>query len=188
MADYAPNYTPRYRVRYTANSRSHSLLFRLFRGQDATAVPALAGKVATWLGTMTTIRYTDWTVLGAEFAAQDSDVFLPAAAPSPAAGTVTIAGLPKYAGIVHISFPARSDIGGRGVLYLYGVSFGAAGILTEYEDFRLTGVESTEIGSAVSALNAAPELACNDGAAANWYNYVNVKYNDHWLKRLRKGA
>lgn len=188
MADFAPNYTPRYKITYSSLGATHTMQFRLPRSFNLADLGAIQGKIAAFLGALNDVRYDDWTVLGASFAAVDSDIFLPAGAPAVAAGTVVSTGVAAYNKALHLSFPARSAAGLRGILYLYGVSFAGLGLSPEIDDFRVTSVEDASVGSAVNALNASPEFYGNDNEVLSWYEYANWKYNDHWLRVVRKGG
>jgi hypothetical protein len=186
MADYAPNFTPRYRVRYISQSKSHNMTFRVARG--TTDPTGIAGKVESFLAAIQGHLYTDWTVISATFALEDSDIFLPAPAPASPTGAASLVGVRVSASAVHISFPGRSTSGGRAIVYVYGSNYAPNTVDAEDDDFRRTGAEEAAIAGGVTALNElSPALVANDNGSATFYDYVNTKFNDHWVRKLRQG-
>lgn len=186
MADFAPNYTARYRVRYSVVGKSHSLTWRV--ASSVTDPAGVADKMELFLADMAPALFSDFTVIGADFALADSDIFLPAPAPASPPGDAT---LPAGAGGIAanaISFVGRSSLGGKARFFLYGIAYEVAGYTSRSVDYRFTSVENAEISDAVVRLNeTAPALVANDDATAVWYEYVNWKANDKWVRKLRRG-
>lgn len=186
MPDFAPNFTPRYRVRYRSIGRTHRMQFRLERG--VTDPSTMAAKVGDFLSALEANLFTDWTVLSADFALEDTDIFLPAVAPTNPAGAVSISGIQAQAGVCSISFPGRTINGLRAIVYVYGTNFFPAITETITTDFRVLALEDVQISDAVSALNElSPVIVGNDATAAVFYPYANVKLNDHWVRKARAG-
>lgn len=187
MADYAPNYTPRYRVKYSSHGKTHRFQFRFGRSTAFSA--AIPAKVTAWLNALHTAMWTDFTVLGADWAEVDSDVFLPVEAPAPDAGTVAVGSSTSAAAASHISFVGRTVNGLRAVVFLYGTAIFPDTSTTGLSDFRITNAERADISAATAALSelGGPAYCGNDGATVNWYPYANLKINDHWVRRLRQG-
>jgi hypothetical protein len=186
MPDFAPNFTPRYRVRYSSQGKSHRMQFRVARG--VTDPTGIATKVGAFLAALEDGLYADWTVLGADFALTDSDIFLPVDPPTSPSGGVSLSGITVAAAAGSISFPGRSANGLRAVIYVYGSGFNVnVGRATD-ADFRMLATESSIISDAIAALNElSPAVVGNDGATATFYPYVNMKFNDHWVRKLRQG-
>lgn len=186
MPDFAPNFTARYRFGYLAMGKSHKLTVRL--PSETTDPSSLATKMGLFLTDLAAIRPEDFTVGTAEFALADSDVFLPAPAPVTVAGTQVVGSAQLAAAAVAISFICRSTAGGKGRFFLYGTTFGLITTTTPVLDWRVYSSENAAISAAIVRLNeTGPALVCNDDNDAVWYEYVNVKPNDKWVRKLRRG-
>ena len=184
MADFAPNYTPRYCVKYIVLGRIHKMQFRLARG--VTDFAPAAGKVESFLATLESQMYDNFAVLSADAALTDSDIFLPAPAPASPSGAISSSGTGTGDVPLAISFPGRSVNGLRGIVYVYGTQLDPSGPANFLQDYRIQAAELGAISDAVSALNElSPAFVGNDGATLIWYPYVNTKPNDHWIKKLR---
>lgn len=186
MADFAPNYTARYRIHYTVLGKSHSMLWRV--ASSVTDPTGIASKVELFLDDMSPALFNDFTVTSADFALADTDIFLPAPAPASPTGA---ASFPSGAGAVAanaISFVGRSTAGGKSRMFMYGIAYEVGGYTTRSTDFRFTSAENAEISDAIVRLNeTSPALVANDDHVATWYEYVNWKPNDRWVRRLRRG-
>jgi hypothetical protein len=191
VPDYAPNYTARYRFHYSSGGFSHSMTVRLAAGTDMSDVTGISTKMGAVLDTIADGGlYTDWTILTAEAVGSDDDAFLPCAAPPQPTGTSTLTGTQPSDFITSLCFPGRSVNGGRARLFLYGNTFGHTFRTgsAAFNDFRLLGSEFPAIGDFVAALNElSPALVANDNGTVIWYNYADVKINDRWVRRLRRG-
>jgi hypothetical protein len=190
MADYAPNFTLRYRFRYSVRGLVHKMLWRGKADGNAGDLPALITKVGLFLDAIGPALWDDFTVLSAEYSLPDADIFLPADGPSFDGGAIAVAGSKTADRIVQTSWVGRSAIGHRAVMYMYGVSFQPGvdtGTLSG--DFRVLAAESAQVGESIEVLNdGAPDIYANDGVAVTWSSYVNTKYNDHWLRKARAGG
>jgi hypothetical protein len=186
MADFAPNYTARYRVRYTSQGKSHATTWRV--ASSVTDPTAVAAKFGLFLEDMEGSLWDDWTVVGADFALADTDVFLPAPPPDQPTGAVAVSGATMSDSAFAISFVCRSALGGKGRFFLYGTNDSTLVRDSKGNDFKLLSSESVQIADAVTRLNeTSPVLVCNDDSAAVFYDYVNMKHNDRWVRRLRRG-
>lgn len=186
MADYAPNYTYRYKVRYSTQGGVHTMQFRFPRSSAAGAHAQAAQYVAAFLTELESIMWTDWTILSAQYAMADSDIFLPATLPAGIAGTVDGSANPVSQRALALSFVGRSAGGHRGVVYVYGLGFqpySSSGAL----DFRLYGTENANIADAATALSDGGIIdpVANDDEIITYYPYANVKYNDYWTRKIR---
>lgn len=187
MADYAPHYTARYVLRYSVQGDEHDMQFRWARGAPV-SIGDMVSKVATFLNAFAANRYTDWTALSARFYAEDSLVSVPTTVPTLLPGTLATTGRPPSARALFWQFLGRSQAGGRGGMYVYGVSGGVENTSGNLNatDFRLTSAEATTVSNAIAALSTgAPTLAGNDGNGLIWYPYVNIKHNDYWMHQVR---
>lgn len=187
MADYAPNYTPRYRMRYHVLGRPHTQVWRL--PLSTTDPAAMIAKIGLWLTDLSPLLSDDFTVVAGDFALQDSDVFLPAGVPSFTAGEVGPGTFVSNDDVWSISFVGRSIAGQKARMFLYGTSVGVTVRSGLEFDFRITSSENGAISDAIVRMNeTSPPIVGSDGENVVWYEYVNVKANDYWVRRTRAGA
>jgi len=186
MADFAPNYTARYRFRYSSLGKTHACTWRV--ASSVTDPTAVAAKVSLFLEDMEGSLWDDFTVIGADFAEADSDIFLPAPPPDQPTGAVDASAASVSDAAFAISFVGRSTLGGKARFFLYGTNDVTLVRDTKGNDLKLLSTESVQISDAVVRLNeTSPVLVANDDSPVVWYEYVNMKYNDRWVRRLRRG-
>jgi hypothetical protein len=186
MADFAPNYTARYRIRYSSLGKSHSMLWRVASG--VTDPAGIASKVGLFLEDCEPFLYDDWTLTSADFAEADTDIFLPAVLPDAPTGAVAVAGAVANDAALAVGWVGRTTLGGKARMFLYGTNIAAALRMSALLDFRILSSENADVSATVVRLNeTSPAIVGNDDAVATWYEYVNVKYNDRWVRRLRRG-
>lgn len=187
MADFAPNFTGRYRLRYSFFGTQHSMQWRV--AADTESITGLVSKIELFLSDLAPRLWSDWTVLGGDFAPADSDIFLPAAAPASPTGTGDPGDRVNTDKAVSISFVGRSSGGEKARMFLYGTTLAASFLrATPGNDFKLLSTEVAQISDAIVRLNeTAPNIVANDNNPVTWYEYVNLKYNDRWVRRLRRG-
>jgi hypothetical protein len=161
------------------------MLWRVARG-TVNLVPLIA-KINAFLNALTAARYTDFTILGAASAPEDSDIFLPATPPTPAAGTAVIPANPISQSILSTGWVGRSTLGQKARMFLWGAAIlGPEDTAGFADNFRLTTAENGAVSAAVAVLNnGSPNLVASDNAVATWYPYTNLKYNDFWLRSIR---
>lgn len=187
MADFAPNYTGRYRVRYSVAGKTHKSMIRVDPGGTLLAVENNGkAEFQRLFDAIAPLLWADFAILSAEGAFWNSDIFYPLTAPT-VTGAVSIAGRPASAAAFSTSFIGRTSGGLRWVMYLYGVAANPVQLATA-TDFRIASSENATILAATNALGDAGSTKCgNDMLPVIVYPYVNVKYNDYWTKRLRNG-
>lgn len=186
MADFAPNYTARLRVKYSQGGKSHSQTWRV--ASSVTDPAGLVSKVELYYADIEGILYDDFTITGADWALADSDVFLPVTPPASPSGAIGIAGFKPTDAAAYIGFVGRSTLGGKARIFQYGTNYGSNIRTGAFDDWRVTSAEAAVISDAVVRLNeTAPALVANDDAVVVWYEYANVKYNDRWVRRMRRG-
>jgi hypothetical protein len=186
MSDFAPNFTARYRFRYSSLGKTHTMTWRLASG--TTDPTALIAKIGLFLGEFESNLYSDFTILSADFALADSDVFLPAGLPSEPSGAVTASGAPASDAAVALSFIGRSIAGGRARMFLYGTAYPAAMRSSSGGDYKFLSSEDADVSAGIVRLNeTSPAIVANDNENVVWYEYVNVKANDKWVRKLRRG-
>jgi hypothetical protein len=184
MADYAPNYTARYRIRYVSLGKPHLATFRHTGPTRAPGAAFLTG-LSDFLSATAPIRYSDWTITSAQSAAENSDIFLPESLPPAVdAGAATPGG--SQFRPVFVSFQGQSDFGNRCSVYLFGIALDPAqpspGVTGDY---RINNAEDATTTAIVAALAAIPDMVAIDRAAPNWNAYMNIAYNAYYQRRAR---
>lgn len=188
MPDYAPNYTARYRMRYSVGGANHTSTIRPAGSSDDPAAIAGAG-AAIFTDVLTALApmlSDDFTVLGADVAVANSDIFLPAATVPVGTGSL---GTTLDAGWVpmNLSFVGRTTAGGRGLFRIFGPSVNPMASEVTQNDWRLTAAEDARVSDVVNILMLdGARLKGNDGAALIIYPYANVSAHAYWQKRRRR--
>lgn len=186
MPDYAPNYTARYRLRYQTVGKSHSMTWR--QPASETEDTDIAAKVGLFLNDLADSLWDDFTIIGADWALADSDVFLPGSLPSFDGGNVASSGQSPSDAAFAISFVGRTISGNKARMFLYGLNFPTMVRTSSGNDFKIVSAEASTVSDAIVRLNeTSPPIVGNDNTTAIWYEYVNIKYNDRWVRRLRRG-
>jgi len=186
MPDFAPNFTARYRLRYSVLGHEHSMLWRITRGTGSTGLALMVAKVRDFLNAIKAVRYTNWTELSAEYAPEDVDIFSPATLPGSDAGTAALPTNGVSEGTLHASWVGRSTAGQKAKFFTYGVAMSPEILGVTADDFRVFASENTTVQAGIiELLSGAPDIAASDNFPVIWYSYVNVKYNDHWIGEVR---
>ena len=190
MPDFAPNFTSRLKVRYKANGANHSSTWRYPGVGDGPELGAILTAAGGFYNAVINMLYDDFQFLGCAYALRGSNIFIPT---DPLALLVTpptdnTTRKPREKATV-VSFVGRTNAGLRAIIYLYGTDFGNATVDEAGEDdFRVFLGENTAVASGINALIAAgADIVGNDGNPVNWYGYVNWKYDDYWLRKVRTG-
>lgn len=186
MANFAPNYTPRLRVKYSSLGVTHTVLFRDARGVQSAS--GLVGKISSFLAALQSILYTDWTVLGADWADEDSDLFLPVTPPDQPVGAWAIPSQIGQARTVAISYCGRTAAGGKARFFIYGTGIFFDTAIAMNQDFRSSAVELPVVAATTTVLNTGAQyLRGNDDAVVTWYPYINFKSNNYQVRKARRG-
>lgn len=185
MPDFAPNYTARLRVAYTAVGKNHHMTWRMPADTIAGDLSDYADKVIAFLAAIGPKLYNDTIITGWSWQAADSDIFLPYGGPAWSAGAVSVSGRPSSQEAMALSFVGRSVLGQRAAFFLYGVGVNPVTDVDSF-DFRIHASEDANVSTALAVLNdAVPQLVANDNASVIWYEYANMKYNDYWVRKSR---
>lgn len=184
MPDFAPNYTPRYKLRYFGNGHIHTQLWRPPTTSTIADAATFALFVSGYYAALAPDLCTDAAVVDASWAEADSDVFLPCATPT-IIGTGLAGPAPAKYGPEAVSFVGRSVAGLRWVLYQYGTDFSIEAGSTG-NNYRLTAVEETVILDVTSFLNGeSGTFVANDDNPVLVKPYANIKANDYWVRKHR---
>lgn len=182
MADFAPNYTARYKLKYQVGSKKHSMTFRGGTIEIVTGAGFVAG-ISNFLDALAPQLQSDWTILGADVAAQDSDVFVPATI-LPAFGEAlsAVASTPGTAPRFW-SFIGRTGLGNQAKLLVFGVNVTPEVGLAS--DWRAYSPESSVVANAVASLNDFATLLGPDLSKPTWYPYANFGEHAHYQQKAR---
>lgn len=184
MPDYAPNFTARYKLRYFANGKNHTQLWRPAPGQTIADASTFALFISGYYAAVAGLLYDDTAPIDASWAEQDSDVFLPCAIPT-IVGTGDTGPAPVQLQPVALSLVGRSTAGLRWAIYQYGSTIGPETFLTA-NNYRVTSAEATEVDDVTAFLNGeSGTFRANDGVAVLVKPYLNVKANDYWVRKAR---
>ena len=190
MPAFAPNFTPRLKIRYHAAFANHTQLWRFpelgafSAGATAAvaAVQAFYDDIATWM-------FDDWAILDTSIADVDSDVFVPFAGPT-VTGTQSTAGVPNDIKAGAVSFVGHTANGQPAKVAQFGFNVPAMSGDNAL-DFRFSAGEVAEIDTAIAELNGflvGLVLCGSDGSGISWKPYANFKDYDYWVKRVRSGG
>lgn len=186
--DFAPNYTHRIKVRYFACGAAHSQVWRSASNDGLVERTGAFNTIQAYYDALQALLSDDLALLSISEAAANSDIFLPSPFTLSLVGTADYSTFGPSKKASSTSFVGRSVAGLRAIIYQYGIVHSMASSETPSNDFRVTRDEVTEYGDAIDALNAAVGMVANDDFVIVWYPYVNAKYNDYWLRRVRVGA
>lgn len=187
MADFAPNFTARYVVRYSVLGLEHSMQFRIARLAGSVGLTNMTAKVGGFLAALQPLMFADFTILGAKYSAEDTAFFVPATIPTSPTGAITAPAQPKSQSILATSFVGLSSQGHKARMFVYGLSIGPENTaLATFDDFRVTGSDTADVAGAIAILNnGSPNIVGGDNNTVLWYSYVNTKYNDFHLRGIR---
>lgn len=184
MADYAANYTWRYVTEYRSRTDRHTFTLRLARGSTLADLITTRTLVTDFLAALAPDLDNTWAVLGATYAEEDSDIFLPTTAPT----SPTVSGNGTDTTFQARSLQARIEgrglAGSKGGFTIFGLLYDIS--QTGVSDFRVSAAEEAAWDAAYAELigTSAPIVAI-DNSSMQWRNYLNVKHNDHYVNKLR---
>jgi len=122
MADFAANYTYRYRVTYRSCSKIHKATFRADKAGSSDDLLEFRETVGAFFDAVSPLLANDFAILQADQAEKNSDTFLPVSVP-PVTGTgnplfpPTLGNSPRF-----ISLTGKSGTGSASRIFIYGVS------------------------------------------------------------------
>jgi len=184
MTTYAPNFTPRTRVKYVAFGIEHTIQMRSVRGATVGNLQGKATNIRDCFNAVASLVAADFAFISVEGALTDSDVFFPLALPAAVIGAVAVASMPIQHRVTSTGFVGRSA-GSRASIFMYGVHW-PDGFGSERDNGRVTIGEVAQLATIIGILNA--NAVAGSGAAAIFAAYANIKVNDHLLKLVRRGT
>lgn len=184
MTSYAPNYTPRIRLKYQAAGIEHTIQMRGARGTTAGGLDAQKGSIRACFNLGAANLADDFAWISAEYALTDSDDWFPTTLPAAVTGAAPIASFSLQHRATHTSFNGRV-VGSRAAIYFYGF-YWEQGVDTSADNGRVTPAEEAFVGDIATELSG--QAHAGNGLQAIFHQYANIKVNDHLLKLLRRGT
>lgn len=169
--------TERWKLFYLVGGKQHSLQMRV----DATGVSQTTAE-AGFSQLLTDISADLWTVtfVRLEHAPVGSTIFNPVT--SALTGTLAGAGAPSaQESVRQLSFVGRATTGRKSRVFIYGFKS------NNNDNMRITPAENANVGTAINRINGYLHLFVGiDGIKPVYSQYVNVNFNQHWTKAIRK--
>lgn len=184
MTTYAPNFTPRVKVKYQACGIEHTIQFRKQRGATASDMTGVRDQIRALFNIWVAALADDFTFLEADYALTDSDDFISMALPTAIVGLVAAGDYALQQRVTHTNFNGKAA-GSRASVFLYGILW-EQGLGTDADNGRTLPGEDARVTTSVTLLSS--HLFAGSGAVASPHNYANIKVNDRLLKLLRTGA
>lgn len=175
MAPLPTNGTARLKVQYQNSISPHSAMIRVASVDDVETAGTDFSNIVSALSS----NFAFSEVTGVLFAEASSDLFFPIVVTSLDGVTWGSGAADKTSNAVAATFVGRSAEGRRVKWSLFGWKTG----LSEY---RVTAAEDGNVGDCVATLNGAETaFLAIDNLAGIWKNYIDIKPNDHWVKKGR---
>lgn len=172
-----PTNTARWRLVYSVGGLQHAWGMRV----DATnpSQSTVEAGYTQMLGDLSAVLWTI-TFVRLEFAAVGSTIFNPVT--TTLTGTLAGVGAPGLEQATRqISWTGRGITGRKSRVFLWGFKDDTL------DNMRITPAETAEIGASISRINGYLHLFVGIDSIKPVYNqYVNVNYNKHWTKEVRK--
>lgn len=178
MAALPQSNTARWWLVYNVNSTQHKLMVRTL----GSATGAQMNTVFNTLLGIVSAATNQITPLNLEFAVQGSNV----------RNTVAWTGAPTYGLGTEVgtdgrartfSAVGRSTDGRKSKLFIFGAKTFSEG------DYRVDIGEGTAVANLITHLNSASGVYLSiSGLQPVWKGYVNIGFNDHWIKQYRKAG
>jgi len=184
MTSYAPNYTPRLRLKYQAAGIEHTIMMRAARGTSAGGLDAQKGSIRACFNFGASLLASDFAWISADYALTDSDDFFPTTLPAAVTGGQSAATFSLKQRCTSTNFNGRVS-GSRAAIYFYGFWW-EDGLDTAGDNGRVTPGEESFVGTIATELSG--QAHAGNGLQAIFHQYANIKVNDHLLKLLRRGT
>jgi hypothetical protein len=190
MPDFAPWYTPRYKILYVNGGLQHNIVFRFPRGTPFLTVVANGEAAVSNLFTpfADTRLWNDFSFIAAYVALTDDNIFGPAGSvPAPIAGTANPALANVNTKCCLWTFSGRSaESKGRVVAQGLLANPFAAGDPPETKWYILPAEEAA-VSDALANLSGSG-ICGPDGTEMTFYDRVTIKHSDVLVRKLRRGT
>lgn len=185
--NYAPNYTPRVRVKYKSHEKTHTLTVRPATN-DTGGFNTAVSLVDNILTLMKPLMSNNAAVLGADFAYEDSETFLPLdySFPQFAAQAASSVASDRFNAAVFVSFQGISALGTRTQFFVYGINNTHTGHVMD--NFRIEYGEWEETSDVIDLLaSSGAAIKAIDKQGIIWRKYANFGINAYYQRMARRG-
>lgn len=177
MAPINPNNTARMKVFYQNAIAEHAVIVRFENGSGLSDAELRFSNLVDAISPL----FSFSEVTAVQQAAEGLDIFNDVPGSSLLGITWGSGPATKDNNAVAGTFVGRSTAGRRTRVSFFGYK-GAT------SDYRLTATESTDVGDALTVLEAATaSFQAIDGNLPIWKQYIDVKAFDHWVDAARNG-
>jgi len=184
MPDYAPNYTARYKLIYTAAGVQHSLGLRFPAANAQSLVVAAAVQTLNEIFAACASRmFTDFTPIDAEYSAANSSFFVPVGIDDIVVAGTVAAGITPMDEIVMTTWAGRSVGGHKGKFVMFGIYWGVTD--PDFDDFAVTVTEMPFVGTVANSLRDSTVVMNDNLDAAFWRSRATIKVSDSWVDARR---
>lgn len=185
--DYAPNYTPRVRVKYKSHEKTHTLTVRP-ASNDTGGFNTAVSLVDDILSLMKPLLDKSAVILGADYAVEDSDVFLPLGYTFPQFAAAAPSGIDpdRYNSAIYVSFQGISALGTRTQFFVYGINHTHKH--PSLDNFRFEYGEQEQISDVIDLLlSSGSVIRAIDKQGVIWRKYANYGFNAYYQRMARRG-
>jgi hypothetical protein len=188
MPDYAPTYTPRLRVKYRAAGVEHTMLLRAARGASmATTISQRESIFHGIFNAVASLLADDFTFITEDWAATDSDVFIPTGSlPAAVTGALATTTWTPEQKVTATTLSGKGTDGVKIHVAMYGLYWDRNDKTAPAANGLVTPGESTPVDNAIAAISGATTTI--SGTVATFYNQATIKTNDRLLKLVRRGT
>lgn len=190
MTNFASNYTPRLKVKYSLAGREHTVSLR---PNVAIAPVDTVDSIHSILSEFQPYMTNDFAFISAEYAAQGQDFFLPITTSlfttSPIQGVNTDAVLKRQAGEAFISLTGKTVLGNPWRFFIYGVTV-AGGSSVADDNYRVLPAENAAVPGILALVNDLADSIIFTGIDRQRVivnQYLNVGVSAYYQRKARKG-
>ena len=192
MTTYAPNFTPRLRVKYVPARLQHTIQVRGPRGTSFALMSNRCAVIHDVFNLWAPKLANDFAFISAEVALTDSEIWYPTDPPAAVTGSLAPSTFSPTQKITSTSFAGKAA-DSRARLSLFGIRWVQGNPLDEAPstfDGSYNGVitpaENALVSNTVTAITT--QFFAVSGEATRWYPRATIKINDHLLKLVRRGT
>jgi hypothetical protein len=175
MAALPPNSTDRYFFHYANAVNPHTFVIRTGAGIGLSALITAVEAVLAALSP----GFAASAGVGIDFQASGTNFSVPQSPGTWNSFTWGSGAADPEVDSVAANFQGRS-LGG------HKCRWGVFGWSAQKSNYRLTSLEDANVAAAVTVVNnTTGAFVAIDGLAPTWYEYVNIKANDYWVRQAR---
>lgn len=189
MTAYAPTWTGRLKVSYFAGQAIHSQTWRYPGPASGSGVTDLIAVIQAFYDALAPVAWNDWAINAVTVADLGSPIFLPIVNPfSLITGSSDIVDFEPEDKAEALTFVGRTTGGNPWHITQFGIDRDAIESAGS-KNFRVLHPENATIAAAIDVLVAGGGTVLgNDAGAVAMYQYADLKENDRWVKKVRRGA